>query len=182
MNLMALAPDWLIMLLCLTLAVAAAEDAIRLRISNGLVIAIAVGAVIAIFALGPTFALWQNLALSIGVLIVGTGLFSAKILGGGDVKLLAAVALWVDLAHVLLFLAAVFIAGGLLAAAMLSSRLLVGRGNGVALRDRARRVPYAVAIAAGAFFLLAVQQDLLFARHSNPLLVHSLGKESGPAR
>jgi hypothetical protein len=73
----------------------------------------------------------------------------------------------------------VFIAGGLLATAMLSSRLLLRRGDGVALRDRSRRIPYAVAIAAGALFLLAFQQELGPSRHSNPLEFHSLGKPSG---
>jgi len=178
MNLMASAPDWLIVLFCLTLAIAAAEDAIRLRVSNILVVAVLVEAVVAIFAHGPSFALWQNLALFVGFLIIGTGLFSARVLGGGDVKLLAGVALWVDLAHAVALLAAVFIAGGLLATAMLSSRLLFGRGDGLALRATTRRVPYAVAIAVGALFLLAVQQNLLFARHSSPLAIHSLGKPS----
>ena len=44
MNLMELAPSWLIMILCLALAFAAVEDAIRLRISNGLVMTIAAAA------------------------------------------------------------------------------------------------------------------------------------------
>ena len=182
MNLMAAAPDWLIVLLCLTLAAAAAQDAIRLRISNLLVIAVIAEAVIAIFAVGPSIALWENIALFVGFLVVGTGLFSAGILGGGDVKLFAAVALWVDLGHALLLVAAIFIAGGLLAAAMLSSRLLLNRGNGVALRDRGRRVPYAVAIAAGALFLLAFQHEFAAARHPNPLDFHSLGKAPGTPR
>ena len=181
MNLMASAPGWLILLLCLILAIAAAEDAIRLRISNILVIAVVAGAAIAIFIDGPTLALWQNFALFAGVLIIGTGLFSAGILGGGDVKLLAAVALWVDLGHALALIGAVFIAGGLLAAAMLSSRLLLRRNDGAILRARSRRVPYAVAIAAGALFLLAVQQDLLFARHSNPLAYQHPGTPLAPA-
>lgn len=182
MNLMASAPDWLIMILCLTLAAAAAEDAIRLRISNVLVIAVAAGAIIAMFAVGPSLAAWQNIALSLAFLVIGTVLFSAGILGGGDVKLLAALALWVDLEHAPALLASVFIAGGLLAAVMLSSRLLTGRGNGATLRARSRRVPYAVAIAAGAFFLVAVQQVLAPASGPDPLEFHSLGKPPGSQR
>lgn len=177
---MASAPDWLIILLCLELAAAAAEDAIRLRISNILVIAVAAGAVIAMFAVGLSFSVWQNIALFLGVLAIGTALFSAGILGGGDVKLLAAVALWIDLGHAPALVAAVFIAGGLLATVMLSSRLLPGRSHRGSFRERSRQIPYAVAIATGALFLLATQQDLLFARHSNPLDFHSLGKPSGP--
>jgi len=182
MNLMELAPSWLIMILCLALAFAAVEDAIRLRISNGLVMTIAAAAFVAMFADGPSPAAWQNIALSIAFLAVGTGLFSAGILGGGDVKLLAALALWVDLEHAPALLASVFIAGGLLAAAMLSSRLLLGRSDGVSLQDRGRRVPYAVAIAAGAFFLLAVQQELAPASRPNPLEFHSLEKAPGNGR
>jgi len=126
--------------------------------------------------------LWRNLVVFLIILTAGTLAFSARLLGGGDVKLFAAVALWVDLAHALALVAAVFIAGGLLAAAMLSSRVLLGRGNGVAMRDRRRRIPYAVAIAAGALFLLAFQQELALAMHSSPLDFHSLGKPSGSPR
>ncbi len=183
MNLMATAPGWLIVLLCLTLALAAAEDAIRLRISNILVIAVAAGAIVAIFAEGPSFALWQNIAFGAAILAVGTALFSGGMVGGGDVKLFAAVALWVDLEHAPALLAAVFIAGGLLAAAMLSLRLLPGRGSGGAgLRASSRRVPYAIAIASGALFLLALQQEPATASRPNPLDVHSLGKPAASPR
>jgi prepilin peptidase CpaA len=182
MNLMASAPGWLIILLCLTLAAAAAEDAIRLRISNVFAVAVVAGAIIAMMAGGLSFALWQNIVLFAVFLLVGTALFAAGVLGGGDVKLFSAVALWVDLEHALALVAAVFIAGGLLAALMLSSRVLLGRSNGVALRDRSRRIHYAVAIAAGALFLLAFQQELGVTRHSNPLEFHSLGKPSESPR
>lgn len=180
MNLMATAPDWLIILFCLTLAVAAAEDAIRLRISNILVVAVAAGAIVAIFAQGPSFALWQNIAFATAILAAGTAFFSAGAVGGGDVKLFAAVALWVDLGHAPVLLAAVFIAGGLLAAAMLSLRLLPGRGGGAGLKASSRRIPYGIAIASGALFLLALQQGPANASRPNPLDIHSL--EKPPAR
>jgi prepilin peptidase CpaA len=172
MNLMALVPIWLAVLLCLTLAAAAVEDSIRLRISNLIVVAVLAEAVVAMFVHGVTFALWENLALFIAFLLVGTALFSAGMLGGGDVKLLAAVGLWVDFEHAPFLIASVFIAGGLLAVVMLSSRLLLRRGSGGALRDRSRRIPYAVAIATGSLFLLALQH--VPAKQPNSLEIHPL--------
>jgi prepilin peptidase CpaA len=177
MNLMALAPIWLAALLCVTLAAAAVEDAIRLRISNLIVVAVVAEALVAIFAHGLAFAVWENFALFVGFLLVGTALFSAGMLGGGDVKLLAAVGLWVDFEHAPFLIASVFIAGGLLAVAMLSSRLLLRRSSGAALRDRSRRIPYAVAIAAGSLFMLALQH--VPAKHPNPLEVHPLRELPG---
>ena len=172
MNLMALAPLWLIVLLCATLVAAAIEDSIRLRISNLIVLAVVVEALVAMFAHGLTFAIWENFALFIGFLVIGTALFSAKMLGGGDVKLLAALGLWVDLGHAPFLIASVFIAGGLLALLMLSSRLLFRRSDGATLRERSGRIPYAVAIAAGSLFLLALQQ--VPSKHPNPLEIHPL--------
>lgn len=172
MNLMALAPLWLIVLLCVTLAAAAVEDAIRLRISNLIVLAVVAEALVGMVVIGLSFAIWQNFALFAGFLLIGTALFSAGMLGGGDVKLLAAVGLWVDLQHALFLIASVFIAGGLLAVAMLSSRLLFRRGDGGTLRERSRRIPYAVAIATGSLFLLALQH--VPAKHPDPLNIHPL--------
>jgi prepilin peptidase CpaA len=70
-------------------------------------------------------------------------LFAMKVWGGGDAKLLPAVALWTGLAALPRLLLVVAVAGGLLALAV-----LVARRAGVA-KFAAGKVPYGVAIAAG---------------------------------
>ena len=68
--------------------------------------------------------------------------FRLGILGGGDVKLLAAAALWLGAAALMPFLMATALAGGLLAVAFLAWALV--------RRDRGRvALPYGIAIAAG---------------------------------
>ena len=97
MNLAVEAPQWLALLLTVLLLAAAAEDSVRLRISNVTVLLVMVTAVIAAVVVGPELALWQNVAVFAALLAVGTLMFAAGKLGGGDVKLLAAVGLWFDL-------------------------------------------------------------------------------------
>jgi prepilin peptidase CpaA len=76
------------------------------------------------------------------------GAFYAGMMGGGDVKLAAALALWFPPAGTIKFLVMMSIAGGVLTLAIL-------------VWHRARRnvgspkIPYGVAIAAGALFVLA---------------------------
>lgn len=141
MNLAPFVPLWLMGLLGLLLLVAAAEDLWRLRISNVVSGAVLLCGIAAVGFAGPTLAMWENAVVFAGVLAGGTFLFSKGKFGGGDVKLLAAVTLWFSLEGALRLLAAVFIAGGLLAIAYLS----VGKAK----RPR-KGIPYGVAIASGA--------------------------------
>jgi prepilin peptidase CpaA len=90
------------------------------------------------------------------------------LMGGGDVKLLAATALAVPPAAVLSFVAAVALAGGVLALLYLAGRRLVGKPSAPRPQNLFARVlrvehwrisrggplPYACAIAAGGLFIL----------------------------
>lgn len=67
----------------------------------------------------PLAAVPIDLALALGVFLAGAGLFAAGGLGGGDVKLLAATALWLGAAGLAPFLMATTLAGGVLALAKL---------------------------------------------------------------
>ena len=145
----------LILLQLLTIG-AALQDGWRLRISNLFPIAIvacfaAWGAVI-----GPEFDIWQNLVAFLLCLAIGLFLFSREWLGGGDVKLLAALALWFDFAGAGQFLVFTMIGGGLVALALIAFRRLLPAtaGTGVAAFRRRGPIPYGLAIAAGA--LLAI--------------------------
>lgn len=156
MNLVSTAPVWLLIILAVLLTAAAAEDVTRLRISNAISAGVLVAGLIAMAHAGLTLGLYQNFVVCIAILAIGTFLFSAGHVGGGDVKLLAAVGLWVNFAAALWLLAAVFIAGGVLALVVLASRPLQRKRVSRA-KDRGRQVPYGVAIALGAAVLFSSQ-------------------------
>lgn len=161
MNLVFDSPQWLVLVLALLLVVAAVEDAARLRISNltsGLILA---GAVAAAFIEGLETGVWQNIVVFAALLAVGTPLFAAGKLGGGDVKLLAASGLWFDLMGALEMLVYVFLAGGALAVLMLLLRAFgwsEAARTRVHLLKRGGGIPYGVAIAAGVLIAVAVNR------------------------
>jgi len=160
-NLAVEAPQWAALLLIALLLAAAAEDAVRLRISNITVLLVIVAAVIAAIVVGPTLALWQNLAVFAALLAVGTPMFAAGKLGGGDVKLLAALGLWFNLKGALWMLLDVVLAGGVLAILIIALRSLGWsekiRRRVVLLRPGGG-IPYGVAIAAGALIAMGLQR------------------------
>ncbi|MEO6255478.1 MAG: prepilin peptidase [Sphingomicrobium sp.] len=155
------APQWLAWLLAITLLIAAAEDAVRLRISNYTVIAVLALAIVAIVLAGFSTSLWENAVVFAAVLAVGTFLFAREILGGGDVKLLAAVCLWFNLSGSLALLTSVAIAGGVLAVLILSARMFVGNtaSNRIAILNKNSGIPYGIAIAAGALVTMALARS-----------------------
>jgi prepilin peptidase CpaA len=159
-NLAAEAPQWLALLLAVLLVAAAAEDAVRLRISNVTVLLVIGGAIAAAIVAGPEVRLWQNLAAFAGLLAVGTPLFAAGKLGGGDVKLFAAAALWFDLLGAAGLLLAVALSGGVLALLVLLARTLTwseGARRRVVMLRPGGGIPYGVAIAA-ALITMALQR------------------------
>ena len=155
----------------LLIVAAALQDATRLRISNLFPIAIVAAFVAWVAVVGLEAAIWRNLLGFILCFAAGLFLFSRNWLGGGDVKLLAAIALWFDLAgtgRMLLFIA---MGGGLLALAIMIVRRMIplplAEGSGWAVLRRRGPIPYGVAIAAGA--LLAVQLVGVSPRPLSPL-------------
>lgn len=153
MNLITGAPLWLLAILIVALVAGAVEDALRLRISNITSLVVLAIGICAAAIEGPSMSLWQNAALFVGILILGTAAFAAGMLGGGDVKLLAATAIWVDLRHAVWLLTLIFLAGGVLALLYLVSRPFRAR--------RSKRIPYGIAIAVGALAIIGVSRGLL---------------------
>jgi prepilin peptidase CpaA len=152
MNLLSSAPAWLAGLLYLLLVVAAFQDGWKMRISNWVSGAIAVGAFVAVALDGPIVGLWQNLALFAALLVIGTFLFSRELMGGGDVKLLAAGALWCDFSAGWKMLVAVALAGGVETILILAARSLNWSDRTLERVEFLRRrggIPYGIAIAAG---------------------------------
>lgn len=116
------------------LAVAAAADVAQRRIPNPVVLLVAVSGLLARWGEGgPGPALLAVLAAA-GTLLVLLVPWTAGKIGGGDVKLLAATAIWMGPGRLLPFLALTAVAGA-----------------PVALASRPSTVPYAVAVGLGAF-------------------------------
>ena len=96
--------------------------------------------------------LWPDAAIRIGVavavFIFFAGAFYMNVMGGGDVKLAGALALWFTPYETLTLIVVMSIAGGLLTLVVMANHRLrrkVGRPE----------VPYGVAIALGGMWLLA---------------------------
>ena len=144
-----LATYGLLALLAIALLAAGVGDWRRRLISNRLNGAIAAGAPLFWLACGT--APWPGMAVQLGlavlVLAVCAALFAARMLGGGDAKLLAALALWVPPAAFAQLLLVMALAGGLLAGAMLATRWRMAPGAPAS-------VPYGIAIAAGGLWVL----------------------------
>jgi prepilin peptidase CpaA len=156
--LVSLAPQWAVISLAILLVLAALQDAIQLKISNLICAGILLLGIATLFLAGPEVKVWQNLALLIAALTIGTMLFSAGKMGGGDVKLFAATAFWFDLGSALWLLVSVTIAGGILAILIIAARMMDWREDlqrrVVVLRPKSG-IPYGIAIAAGAMLTMS---------------------------
>lgn len=160
MNLFESAPAWLAVVLAALLVAAAVEDAVRLRISNLLCAGVLAAALIAMAMAGLEATLWQNALVFAALLGVGTLFFGRGWMGGGDVKLLAALGLWCNLPTAVFLLTSVFLSGGVLALLILGARTFAPAGAAAridVLKPRAG-IPYGIAIAAGAVLTLWMQR------------------------
>ena len=96
--------------------------------------------------------LWPEVALRVGVAFVAFWVFAAAFamgaMGGGDVKLIAALALWLPWQAVLVLVFLMSIAGGVLTLGYLIRHKL-------AKREEKLEIPYGVAIAFGGLWLIS---------------------------
>ena len=140
----------LLIALAIALVVAAFTDMRSRQISNWLNGAIALGA--PLFWWSSGLALWPDIALQIGVAVaafaVFAGLFALKMMGGGDVKLLTVLALWVSPTIFMQLLVVMALAGGLLTVVMVCWHTMRRQKDKLA-------IPYGVAIAIGGLWVLA---------------------------
>lgn len=150
------------------LLLAAYEDLRFMRIRNTIALAVALLFVPMAFLL-PLNELLAHLTAGGIVFAICIALFFAGLLGGGDAKLLGAVALWPDLHELPAFLMIMTIAGGVLALAALALRkgafleklktgnpVLFGPEQGwfASLSRGETVVPYGVAIAIASAVIL----------------------------
>jgi prepilin peptidase CpaA len=97
-------------------------------------------------------ALWPDVAWQLGVSVAVFCLFAIAFalgaMGGGDVKLVAAIALWLPAPSVIALLFIMSVAGGALTLAMLIRHKLARKGGQL-------EIPYGVAIAFGGLWLIS---------------------------
>lgn len=145
-------------MLCLVLA--ALEDAWRYRISNMLSLALILLFVVAAIV-QPIGVDWlDHLSGALFMFALGTAMFGLGWMGGGDVKLLTAVALWCGLADLPRLLITTSLLGGALVIALIVVRRALPAAAGEWRPKILRRnapVPYGIAISVGALLLLAPQ-------------------------
>ena len=142
--------DMLTAILAALLLVAAAIDIKTFTISNKLVIVVALLA--PLFWICSDIPLWPDAALRVAVaaaVFVGlAATFYLGLMGGGDVKLAAALALWFSPMTTVLFLMVMSIAGGALTLAIVIA-------HKVRSREGRPEIPYGVAIAFGGLWIVA---------------------------
>jgi len=145
-----LLPNLLLGVLGILLIVAAVIDVRTFTISNRLNLAVALLAPLYWLAVG--LPLWPEaaiqLAVALGVFVVLAGAFYIGMMGGGDVKLAAALALWLSPASTLQFLILMSLAGGVLT-------LVVMVAHRMRKKPGKPEIPYGVAIAFGGLVILA---------------------------
>lgn len=96
------------------------------------------------------------------VLGLGLGLFALGWMGGGDVKLFSAMALWSGPAHLAPFALLTSLAGAVLALVMLSPlRRMAPSPSAEARAMTGQPMPYGVAIAAGGAWVLSLYAPFL---------------------
>jgi prepilin peptidase CpaA len=138
--------------LAIALVVAAFTDLRHRRIGNWLNGAIALAAPLFWWASGLTP--WPEVALQLGValatFVVLAGLFALKAMGGGDVKLLTALALWVRPEAFLFLIMVMALLGGVLT-------VFLGIRHVMRRRREKLAVPYGVAIAMAGLWTLGVE-------------------------
>lgn len=142
----------LMALLALLMIAAAISDLRSRSIANELNAAMALLAIP--FWIATGLSAWPDVPIQFGaalaVFLVFAGLFAMGAMGGGDVKMIGAVMLWIPIPLFLPMLTVMAIGGGILSAVMLIHMKL--RSS-----DRTPEVPYGVAIAAAGLWALHQQ-------------------------
>ncbi|MBX3482957.1 prepilin peptidase [Phenylobacterium sp.] len=141
---------------------AAVRDALSFTIPNWIPLALVAVFPAAALAAGlplPVFGL--HVGVGVATLVLGMAMFALRWVGGGDAKLLAAVALWVGWPGVVTLILGAALAGGVLAGVLLAARsaplrpvMLMGPRWMLKLAEPGEGVPYGVAIAAGALWAI----------------------------
>jgi prepilin peptidase CpaA len=136
--------------LAIALLIAAFTDIRRRQIDNWLNVAVAAGAPLFWWATG--LSLWPGVAIQLAIAVVTffvlAGLFALRAMGGGDVKLLTALALWMPGVLFLKLLVIMAIAGGVLT-------IVLSMWHITRRRKDKLKIPYGIAIAGAGLWIIA---------------------------
>lgn len=151
----------MVVLMAVLVSAAGIQDLLSRRISNLFPVFIVLLFLVASTIAGWRIDVWQNLASFLLILTVGSFLFQRGVLGGGDVKLWAAVALWFKLPQLPVLILYIALTGGVLALVSILKRFFTrpdksADGSNISSLKRARSVPYGVAIAFGTIVTITV--------------------------
>lgn len=142
------------------MVLAAVLDIGTLTIPNRLTGALALAFVPAALFMGMGWGeLGLHLAVGAGVLLIGIALFAGGYMGGGDAKLMAAAALWIEWQSLAAFALTAALAGAVLGVSLWLFRsfplpvFLAQQGWVMRLHDKDEGIPYAVALCAGALLV-----------------------------
>jgi len=143
--------SWILLVALAAMLLAACWCDLKSRtIPNILNLAVALLAIPFWWSIG--LALWPDVAIQLGVAALVFGLFAIAFamgaMGGGDVKLVAAIALWLPALSVVALLFIMSVAGGALTLAMLIRHKLARKAGQL-------EIPYGVAIAFGGLWLIS---------------------------
>jgi prepilin peptidase CpaA len=142
--------QFLLVALAAILVVAAVIDVRTFTISNRLNLTVALMA--PLYWLSIALPLWPGIGIQLaagaGVFVLLAAAFYAGVMGGGDVKLAAALALWFSPGSTIKFLVLTSLAGGVLTLGVLA-------WHRARRREGKPEVPYGVAIAFGGLAILA---------------------------
>ena len=134
-------------------AIAAWTDVTQRRIPNWLCLACLVAGLALAAWTGGMSALGWHAAHAVIALLIGMALFAIKAIGGGDGKFYPAVASFFPLQQGLLLGAAIGIAGGVLLILFIVWKRTAGRKMDASGNRNMAKLPYGVAIGAGALVL-----------------------------
>ena len=138
--------------LAIALLIAGFTDLRTRQIGNWLTGAIALAAPLFWWASG--LALWPGVAMQVGVALAAfavlAGLFAIRAMGGGDVKLLTALALWIEPLWFLKLVIVMSLLGGVLTIVFAFWHITRRRTDRIA-------IPYGVAIATAGLWALSAQ-------------------------
>lgn len=135
--------------LAIALMVAALTDLRRRQIDNWLNAGIALSAPLFWLINGQGFvAVGFHIVIALVTFFILAIFFAMGVMGGGDVKLLSALALWIDPIGYVKLLGLMSVAGGVLSAVMLAIHLARKRKGRIA-------VPYGIAISFAGIWVIA---------------------------
>tara|TARA_R110000824_G_scaffold118960_14_gene272263 strand:+ start:397078 stop:397593 length:516 start_codon:yes stop_codon:yes gene_type:complete len=149
-----------IAIFCLAMIFAGLRDLTTMTIPNWLTLGLTVMFFVAALLVSmPLAEIAQHTAIGFVTLLVGMAFFAKGWIGGGDAKLMAAVALWLGWSQALPYFVFASVFGGGLTLLILGYRNLPLPGFvmrqpwAARLHDRAEGVPYGLALAAAALLI-----------------------------